>query len=233
MRDELDALLEEEETLEAELADLLASRVTYYMKKDGKPAGERPAGPERQADPAAGSEEPAAPSEVRTEEPAGDGEKGAGPWMEERSPAGTAERERGFTLRDLLPKGIFRVKAAYPRAGKAREARAESVRARIWEAKGAEPARAGETGPQAWDTGTAEELWTESAEEIRTARSGSLYGELARTRQAARYRRPAAGQKVSLEKERVTAEGTGLAAADLDKLFQRDARRYDGGFTWL
>lgn len=58
-----------------------------------------------------------------------------------------------------------------------------------------------------------------------------LYRTLLETRRAAEYRPPQRGERVKLVKEPAPEAGR-LDAAGLDRLFQRDARRYDGGFTW-
>ncbi len=61
----------------------------------------------------------------------------------------------------------------------------------------------------------------------------ALYESMKRTRQAAGYRREPSGGWIPLEKGTAgEARSYGLDAAALDKLVGRDARRYDGGFTW-
>lgn len=60
-----------------------------------------------------------------------------------------------------------------------------------------------------------------------------LYQALDKGRRAAGYRPGAAGGGVRLVRERGSASLPAAAdARELDRQFQRDARRYDGGFTW-
>ena len=60
-----------------------------------------------------------------------------------------------------------------------------------------------------------------------------FYRRLSRAKQAAEYRRPAASGGVRLVKaEAGQRQDAGLTAGSIDREFQRDARRYDGGFTW-
>lgn len=62
---------------------------------------------------------------------------------------------------------------------------------------------------------------------------GQFYERLARTGRAADYRRPRGREYLPLAKpEERRAEGAFLEAAALDRIFQRDARRYDRGFAW-
>lgn len=61
----------------------------------------------------------------------------------------------------------------------------------------------------------------------------ALYESMTRTRQAAGYRRERGAVWLPLEKAAPLAGGVqGVDATALDRVFQRDARRYDGGFTW-
>lgn len=75
----------------------------------------------------------------------------------------------------------------------------------------------------------------ERAQTALTTRAGqALYVQMAHTRRAAEYRPAAVGPWLPLEKGGRPGRGTAVGdAAALDRIFQRDARRYDGGFTWL
>lgn len=85
--------------------------------------------------------------------------------------------------------------------------------------------------PAAWR----EELAGETAPVLETktgnGETGAVYTALRRVRQAVEYRPVRRGEKIRLEKQS-GSPSEGLDAAGLDRLFQRDARRYDGGFTW-
>ncbi len=60
-----------------------------------------------------------------------------------------------------------------------------------------------------------------------------LYQALEKGRRAAGYRPGSVGGGVRLVRERGSASLPAAAdAKELDRQFQRDARRYDGGFTW-
>ena len=61
--------------------------------------------------------------------------------------------------------------------------------------------------------------------------AAGLYQVLARLRAAAAYGTSAAGRTVVQVPAPAPEETPGLRPAELDRLFQRDARRYDGGFT--
>ena len=149
MRDELEALLENEEELEAELAHVLAHRTFYYYRKKEAPA-EQTAGQE---------------NSVRETE--------AEPLLQaEREPLRWEGRSRR------------------------REISADA--------------------PLSGVPGGAE----------------ALYLGLIRAHQAAEYRRPDLAQRIPLSREESGFRAAGPDAADLDRIFQRDARRYDGGFTW-
>lgn len=61
-----------------------------------------------------------------------------------------------------------------------------------------------------------------------------FYRELARLHRAARYRREESVAPPPLPTpDQREAQGDHFSAARLDRVFQRDARRYDGGFSWL
>ena len=152
MRDELEAILEDEEALEAELAHILSTRVVVYRKNNRQQ-------PEEQGLSGQAVREEGEAFSGRTTET---GER----WEELPGRSAAAGRSEGITIAGAFP-----------------------------------------------------------AEE-------SLYVGLAKTRQAAQYRRPAAGQRISLEKEPAGTRAERLDPAWLDQLFRRDARRYDGGFTW-
>ena len=66
----------------------------------------------------------------------------------------------------------------------------------------------------------------------RTDGAAWLYGQLRQS--LARTDRPGqtAGQSIPLEREERAASGRGLSLEQVDRLFQRDARRYDGEFTF-
>ena len=149
MRDELEALLENEEELEAELAHVLAHRTFYYYKKKENPV-EQTTGQENSV------QEPEAEFLPQRERDALGWEK--------------LHRER-------MPSEIAGISAV---------------------------------------SGGAE----------------ALYLGLIRARQAAGYRRPDSAQRIPLSKEESAFRAAGTDAADLDRILQRDARRYDGGFTW-
>lgn len=63
--------------------------------------------------------------------------------------------------------------------------------------------------------------------------AGRVYQTLLKAQRAARSRSDmtAAGLRQPLERT-VSPLGQGQEAAGVDRAFQRDARRYDGGFTW-
>jgi len=61
----------------------------------------------------------------------------------------------------------------------------------------------------------------------------AAYEELSRIKQAAGYRRPFSGAGVRLMKPSAdAARSMQVSVQEIDRLFQRDARRYDGGFVW-
>lgn len=66
---------------------------------------------------------------------------------------------------------------------------------------------------------------------LREDPAGRFYRALLRSGRAAGYRRAEEGRSVRVVREQA-AEFPAPDAAGLDRLFQRDARRYDGGFTW-
>ena len=66
---------------------------------------------------------------------------------------------------------------------------------------------------------------------LREDPAGRFYRALLRSGRAAGYRRPEERGSVQVVREQA-AELPAPDAARLDRLFQRDARRYDGGFTW-
>ena len=101
------------------------------------------------------------------------------------------------------------------------------------EEPGPEPMSAGEEKRELLPDGREAE-WAEDLPERRgqIPDARRLYLGLIRARQAAQYRRPGAGQRVALEKESGSSRSLELDAAGMDRIFQRDARRYDGGFTW-
>ena len=66
---------------------------------------------------------------------------------------------------------------------------------------------------------------------LREDPAGRFYRALLRSGRAAGYRRAEEGRSVRVVREQA-AEAPAPDAAGLDRLFQRDARRYDGGFTW-
>ena len=66
---------------------------------------------------------------------------------------------------------------------------------------------------------------------LREDPAGRFYRTLLRSGRAAGYRRPEERGSVQVVREQA-AELPAPDAARLDRLFQRDARRYDGGFTW-
>lgn len=77
-----------------------------------------------------------------------------------------------------------------------------------------------ETGGAFWRAGT-----------LRQEAAGRFYRTLLRNGRAAGYRR--AEERGSVRVVRQQAAGAPATdAAALDRLFRRDARRYDGGFTW-
>ena len=154
MKDELEALLEGEEALEAELAQVLAHRTFYYYRKKEITAAE-------------------AASEAESGEAAG----------------------RGYQT---------------------------SVWAR-------EPAVSAWSGN---DTVIVEQQSGEAALSVPAGSAEALYLGLIRARQAAGYRRPAESRRIPLVKETNGVAASGLDAAGMDRVFQRDARRYDGGFKW-
>ena len=61
--------------------------------------------------------------------------------------------------------------------------------------------------------------------------AGRFYRALLRTGRAAGYRRTEERGSVRVVREQA-AESPAPDAAELDRLLRRDARRYDGGFTW-
>lgn len=61
--------------------------------------------------------------------------------------------------------------------------------------------------------------------------AGRFYRALLRTGRAANYRRTEERESVRPGREQA-AESPAPDAAGLDRLLRRDARRYDGGFTW-
>ena len=61
--------------------------------------------------------------------------------------------------------------------------------------------------------------------------AAGLYWGLARLRAAAAYGTSAPGRTVVRVPAPTSEETPGLRPAELDRLFQRDARRYDGRFT--
>lgn len=61
--------------------------------------------------------------------------------------------------------------------------------------------------------------------------AGEVYRMLTRSRQAAGYQRPGGRERIPLLREE-TPVGGESDILRLDRAFQRDARRYDGGFTW-
>ena len=161
MKDELEALLEDEEALEAELAQVLAHRTFYYYRKKETSAAET-----------------ASVAEVASE--AGNGETaGVGVYQ---TPA-------------LVREPVF------------------------W----------------AWsgnDTVIVEQQSGETALSAPAGGAEALYLGLIRARQAAGYRRPAESRRIPLVKGTNGFTASGLDAAGMDQIFQRDARRYDGGFKW-
>lgn len=60
----------------------------------------------------------------------------------------------------------------------------------------------------------------------------ALYRVLVRNRRAVRYQRPTGSGKIPFVRETVQTVGGNKDILQLDRAFQRDARRYDGGFTW-
>lgn len=66
---------------------------------------------------------------------------------------------------------------------------------------------------------------------LREDAAGRFYRALLQSGRAAGYRRPEERGSVQVVREQA-AELPAPDAARLDRLFQRDARRYDGGFTW-
>lgn len=218
MTDELEVLLEEEEELEAELAELLAHRTFYYFKKKEQPAdgkeglsGESIPGPGGEPDrqrvqAEAPAEEPSAIIEKKRQQDLTARKEGAAGLAEENvsGPVTLYRMVRAVAGRALLKRGLS------ARAGTAvREAAALGTEYR--------PVQAGMA---------AEVL------QARQAPVGALYVDLSRARQAARYRRPTAGQRISLVKETDGAGPVGWDPAEVDRAFQIDARRYDGGFSW-
>lgn len=72
----------------------------------------------------------------------------------------------------------------------------------------------------------------EGPQRRREAAAERFYRELRSLRQAADRRAPQREESVHLVRELGEATAGNLDAAGIDRLFQRDARRYDGGFTW-
>lgn len=66
---------------------------------------------------------------------------------------------------------------------------------------------------------------------LRQEAAGRFYRALLRSGRAAGYRRAERGESIRVVNRQTTGTPAPDAAA-LDRLFQRDARRYDGGFTW-
>lgn len=60
----------------------------------------------------------------------------------------------------------------------------------------------------------------------------ALYRTLMRSRRAVSYQRPVGSSKTPLVRETVQTVSGNKDVLQLDRAFQRDARRYDGGFTW-
>lgn len=105
------------------------------------------------------------------------------------------------------------------RGGRGVEAE-QTEAARRGEAEGAEPVAAG-GGGQVWAPSPA-------VPGIGTGAEG-LYRKLLRTGRAAGYVRRDMGA-AALSHSGAEERGPALGAAELDLIFQRDARRYDGGF---
>lgn len=66
---------------------------------------------------------------------------------------------------------------------------------------------------------------------LRQEAAGRFYRALLQTGHAAGYRRAGESGRTQVV-SRQASEAPLPDAADLDRLFRRDARRYDGGFTW-
>lgn len=60
----------------------------------------------------------------------------------------------------------------------------------------------------------------------------TLYRTLLRGRWAADYQRPVGNGRIPLAREAVQTVQSSKDILQMDRAFQRDARRYDGGFTW-
>ena len=76
---------------------------------------------------------------------------------------------------------------------------------------------------------------TEGAEgeTYRRENARSLYRMLSQTRRMARTAaRPGEKVRTPMVRQETAEAGHGQDARWLDRIFQRDARRYDGGFTW-
>ena len=70
-------------------------------------------------------------------------------------------------------------------------------------------------------------------ESFRKENAGRFYETLSRTKRMARtVMRPTEKVRTPLVRQETTETRPGEDARWLDRIFQRDARRYDGGFTW-
>ena len=95
--------------------------------------------------------------------------------------------------------------------------------------KSRQAAAQSQNGTAAPETAAVRERETDLPASARSA--AGLYWGLARLRAAAAYGTSAPGRTVVRVPAPTSEETPGLRPAELDRLFQRDARRYDGRFT--
>lgn len=231
MTDWLDWLLEEleEEEEQEEDLDLNPYALTGWQKKEqGREAESKWPGETVQA----GEEEERKrpdPGPARTGTAAGD--------LLEAEPEGQSSRTEDGESQDLPMKVKQARKLALDQAVRRMETQAE------WSWQEGTPAGTGDVRTSGhsrrtpWLPANGQMLGSETAQEdmerltAATGAGGELYAAVRRAGTAVEQARGLRQTGPVVIREPVPVSGQGATPAELDRIFQRDARRYDGGFT--